>query len=57
MLLVEKPVADTHCSRLYTKRSETKRAVETPGAVVFRIHAKLDLKYSFVSRKGQHVRV
>ena len=54
MLLVEIPVADPYRSRLQPERLESKGTIKTAGAVVFRINAKLDLKYALITRAGQH---
>jgi hypothetical protein len=56
MLLVEVSIADAHCSRFHAKRLESNRTIEIPSPNVFRIYAKLDLKHTFLARKGLHSR-
>jgi hypothetical protein len=54
MFLVEKFIADAHCSRFRTKRLESKRTIEIPSPEVFRIDAEMNLKHAFLACKGLH---
>ena len=51
MLLVEKPIADTHCSRFHSKRLEPEGTIEVSSPDVLGVDAEMDLKHPFLTCK------